>query len=102
LQRIAPIPKQLLSVTLHLSYPTVTQGHKLTGVTHIAKLTNAHRHHTYSQIQQSSGIPPVAKPTVLTGIPPVAKPTKLTDISPVAKPRIMHTSFTPAAYYEPN
>jgi hypothetical protein len=53
LQRIAPIPRQLLSMTLHLAYPTVTQGHKLTGVTPVAKLTNAHRYHTCSQNQQS-------------------------------------------------
>jgi hypothetical protein len=37
LQRIAPIPRQLLSITLHLGYPTVTQGHQLTGLTPVAR-----------------------------------------------------------------
>jgi hypothetical protein len=38
---------------LHLGYPTVTKGHKLTGVTHVAKLTNAHRHPTCSQTNRA-------------------------------------------------
>jgi hypothetical protein len=37
LQRIAPIPRQLLSMTLHLDYPTVTNGHQLTGPTPVAR-----------------------------------------------------------------
>jgi hypothetical protein len=61
LKRIAPRPRQLLSMKLYLGYPTITKGHKLIGVTLVAKPTNAHRrptctqtkkvdrHHTYSQ-----------------------------------------------------
>jgi hypothetical protein len=90
LQRIALITRQLLSMTLHLGYPTVTKNHKLTGVTPIAKLTNAHRHPTYSQTNRAHRIPLVAKPTELTVIPPVAKS------------RTMHIGFAPAAYHEPN
>jgi hypothetical protein len=32
-----PIPKQLLSMTLHLGYLTVTKGHQLTGLTPVAR-----------------------------------------------------------------
>jgi hypothetical protein len=46
-------------MTLHLGYPTVTKGHKLIGVTHVAKPT------------ELTGIPPVAKlRTMPTGFPP--------------------------------
>jgi hypothetical protein len=38
LQRITPISRQLLSMTLHLGYPTVTQGHRLTGLTPVARI----------------------------------------------------------------
>jgi hypothetical protein len=37
LQRIAPRPRQHPSMKLHLGYPTITKGHKLTGVTSVAK-----------------------------------------------------------------
>jgi hypothetical protein len=37
LLRIAPKPRQLLSMTLHLGYPTITQGHQLTGLTPLAR-----------------------------------------------------------------
>jgi hypothetical protein len=48
-------------MTLHLGYPTVTQGHWLTGLTPIARPNN-NRSHPYSQNQ-----------TELTGLTPVAK-----------------------------
>jgi hypothetical protein len=37
LQRTTPIPRQLLSMALDLGYPTVTQGHRLTDLTPIAR-----------------------------------------------------------------
>jgi hypothetical protein len=49
LQRIAPRHRQLLSMKLHIGYPIVTKGHKLTGIAPIAKLTKAHRNPTCSQ-----------------------------------------------------
>jgi hypothetical protein len=36
-------------MNLHLGYPTITKGHKLIGVTHVAKPTKAHRNPTCSQ-----------------------------------------------------
>jgi hypothetical protein len=88
---MAHIPRQLLSITLHIGYPTLTKSHNLTGFTPVVKLTNAHRYPICSQNQQSS-----------LASPPVAKPTELTGISHVAKSRIMHTGFASAAYHEPN
>jgi hypothetical protein len=53
LKRIAPKPRQLVSMKLHQHCPTVTKGHKLIGVTPVAKLTNAHRHPTCSQTNKA-------------------------------------------------
>jgi hypothetical protein len=54
LQRISPISRQLLSMTLHLDYPIVTQGHQLTGLTPVAKPNRAHRSHPCSQPKPST------------------------------------------------
>jgi hypothetical protein len=48
-QRKAPIPRQLLSMTLHLGYTTVTQGHWHTGLTPIARPNRAHMSHPLAQ-----------------------------------------------------
>jgi hypothetical protein len=57
-----PKPRQLLSMTLHLGYPTVTQGHWLTCITPVARLNKAHRSHPCSQNQiELTGLTPVSK-----------------------------------------
>jgi hypothetical protein len=61
-EKKAPKPRQLLSMTLHLGYPTVTLGHWLKGLTPVARSNKAHRSHPYKQNQ-----------TELTGLIPVAK-----------------------------
>jgi hypothetical protein len=61
-QRKAPIPRQLLSMTLHIGYPIVTQGHWLTGLTPVARPNITHKSHPCSQNQ-----------TELTGLTPVAQ-----------------------------
>jgi hypothetical protein len=71
-EKIAPKPRQLLSMTLHLGYPTVTQGHWLTGLTPIARPNKAHKSHPYSQNQ-----------TELTGLTPVAKTKHSSQVSPL-------------------
>jgi hypothetical protein len=45
----APKPRQLLSMTLHLGYPTVIQGHWLIGLTPIARTNKAHKSHPCSK-----------------------------------------------------
>jgi hypothetical protein len=65
-------------MTLHLGYPTITKGHKLMGVTPVAKLTE------------------------LTGIPPVAKINKAHRHPTCSQPRTMLTGFAPIAYHESN
>jgi hypothetical protein len=50
-------------MTLHLGYPTVTQGHRLTGLTPIAR-TKTHMSHPYSQTKQSSQVSPVISKTI--------------------------------------
>jgi hypothetical protein len=58
----SPIPRQLLSMTLHLGYPTVTKGHWLIGLTPVAKPNKAHWSHPASQNQiEPTGLTPVAK-----------------------------------------
>jgi hypothetical protein len=58
----APIPRQLLSMTPHLGYPIVTQGHRLTCLTPIARPNRAHRSHRCSQNQKElTGLTPVAQ-----------------------------------------
>jgi hypothetical protein len=52
-------------MTLHLSYPTVTQGHWLTGLTPVSQNQT-----------ELIGLTLVAKPNELTGLTPVDKPTK--------------------------
>jgi hypothetical protein len=49
-------------MTLHLGYPTVTQGHWLVGLTPVARPNRNHRSHPCSQ-----------KQTELTGLTPVAQ-----------------------------
>jgi hypothetical protein len=64
----------------HLGYPTVTQGHWLTGLTPVARPNKAHRSHPCGQNQ-----------TELTGLTPVAK-TIQTQHLPRPKTTIPHYS----------
>jgi hypothetical protein len=47
-EKKAPKPRQLLSMTLHHGYPTVTQDHWRTGLTLVARPNITHRSHPYS------------------------------------------------------
>jgi predicted Zn-ribbon and HTH transcriptional regulator len=61
-------------VTLHLGYPTVTQGHWLTGLTLLARPNKAHRSHPCSQNQtnpeldqtQTNHTPLIVSRTIMT------------------------------------